>query len=200
MERTGQLAEGFVVDGNSCRYGMVRQEVSIILGILVICLSLVVSSLCAIHRRSVRVMVEADIQKLLRAGREFYSVYGVWPTTHGNEYGDFRYGGEVSNAEVLNVLRAVDAVGNMDHSVNPKRIHFSEFEFAGDGYSGLNAEGVLVDPWGYAYQIVMDTDLDGSCEIRNSVYGRRSGKGIVVWSMGADGVSGTRDDILSWEE
>ncbi len=100
----------------------------------------------------------------------------------------------------MNVLRAVAGPGNPGYSVNSKRIAFIEVREAEPGWSGLDQQGNFLDPWGQPYQIVLDTDLDNSCDISGSIYGRRIGEGMAVWSCGPDRESDTVDDVLSWEK
>jgi hypothetical protein len=130
---------------------------------------------------------------------DFHSEYGIWPSLYSGEYGDYRYGRSLSNALVINVLRGVAGPGNPQHAVNPRQIGFIEVAPAERGLSGLDSGGNFIDPWGVQYQIVLDTDLDESCDIEYSIYGYRQGQGAAIWSCGYDGISDTADDILSWE-
>lgn len=143
-------------------------------------------------------MVYRDLSRLIRAGESFFREYGIWPTPHSGQYGDFRYGRDFPNAFVINILRSVPGDGNAGHSVNSRRIVYLEASPCTPGVSGLNEAGSLLDPWGHPYQIVLDTDLDNSCQIENSIYGAMPGYGMVAWSCGPDRISDTEDDICSW--
>ncbi|MGD9873524.1 MAG: hypothetical protein AB7T27_04560 [Kiritimatiellia bacterium] len=143
-------------------------------------------------------MVRRDLRMLVRAGERCFREYGIWPSPHSGQYGDFRYGRDFPNAFVLNILRAVDGDGNTGHGVNTRRLVLISPGAAAPGVSGLNEAGSLVDPWGEPYQIVLDTDLDNSCQVENSVYGAMPGYGMVVWSCGPDRISDTEDDVCSW--
>jgi len=175
------------------------EELAIIAGILLLILALVGSSAWAYARHRRIALVKMDLQALRRACRNFYNEYGIWPTSHAGEYGDIRYGMGVPNAEVLNILRAKDAPGNEESSVNTKRIVFLEVQQFSLGWSGLDSGGEFLDPWGTPYQLVLDTDLDGKCRIEYSIYGTRADD-IAIWSCGRDGESDTEDDIVVWKQ
>ena len=182
----------------SKRRAPAREEVGVVVGLVLILVSIVVPGWFAYQTRERRMAARADIFTLLSAGRHFYEEYNVWPSEGSGRVRDPRYGEEVPNAEVINVLRAVSGPGNPGHSMNSKRIVFVEVPARVEGWSGLDEEGSFLDPWGTPYQISIDTDLDGSCDIADSIYARRIGEGMVVWSCGPDGVSDNTDDILSW--
>jgi hypothetical protein len=179
---------------------MSRSEWVILAGVLAVILSVSASGVAVVRRRHRHAMARADLSALLEAGNHFYDEYGIWPTEHSGEYGDYRYGRRLPNAEVVNVLRATDGPGNHGHVINPKRIVFFEVEPYRQGWSGLDRHGDFLDPWGQPYQLVLDTDLDSSCDIEYSIYGKQVGKGMVVWSCGPDRLSDTADDIVSWEK
>jgi hypothetical protein len=136
---------------------------------------------------------------MVRAGQRYYAEYGVWPAEGITEYRDLRFGEQTPNALMMNVLRALNARGNRDHSVNTKRIPFIDVREKSAQRSGLDAVGNFLDPWGQPYQAVLDSNLDNGCDIEDSIYGRRIGAGMVVWSYGPDREADSVDDILSWE-
>ncbi|MBN1270367.1 MAG: hypothetical protein JXB04_12320 [Kiritimatiellae bacterium] len=175
-----------------------RAELAVLLGVVVIVFSLAGSALTVLQRERRAATVRSDLRALLEAGRRFYAEYGAWPTAQAGDYGDCRYGRRIPNAEVMNALRAVDGPGNAGHALNTRRIVFFHGAAQGRRGAGLADTGDFLDPWGRPYQIVLDADLDNACDIEASIYGRRAGEGMVVWSCGPDRVSDTKDDILSW--
>lgn len=140
----------------------------------------------------------ADVFALRDAALAFFAEQGMWPTARRCEPFDCRFGREIPNAEVLNVLRAVSGPGNEGHALNRDRTVFLSWP-RDDAYAGrLDEAGNAVDPWGTAYQIVLDTDLNGVCAVEHSVYHGVVGEGAMVWSCGPDRRSDTPDDICSW--
>lgn len=182
------------------RQGLSRPETVLLLGLLVFVLSLVVPGwfMWVAHRRTA--MARADLKAVTEAARTFYAEYGTWPTALSGGLEDVRYGRDTPNREVINALRAQDAPGNLAHRVNKRKISFLEVPDYRPGWSGLDADGNLVDPWGQPYQMLLDASLDGICISPTTVYGRREGEGIMLWSCGPDGLSDTRDDLLSWQD
>ncbi len=173
-------------------------ELTIALGVLMIVAAIIWPASWAYRDQRRSRDVAADIRLLVLAGNRFFVEYGNWPTPHMGMDNDIRYGLDRRNDEVINILRALDAPGNPNHRLNPNRIVFIDPPPARRGYSGINEEGEFVDAWGSPFQIVLDTDMDNICNLRNSIYTRKSGAGIAVWSFGPDRKGDTPDDILSW--
>jgi len=148
------------------------------------------------HQRLV--MTRADLRTLVEAAQRFHREYDRWPGSRLATVADQRFGGRISNAEIMNILRAVDGPGNEQHAANDQQIVFIEAEAFRPGWSGLDPEGAFRDPWGTPYQMVFDSNYDQSCEIENSVYGRLIGQELALWSCGQDRMSDTPDDLLSW--
>ncbi|MBU0677798.1 MAG: hypothetical protein KJ626_06745 [Verrucomicrobia bacterium] len=181
------------------RFGAGPAEWLILTGVLVVLLSVTFPPLVAYRQAQMGLRVEMDFVRILSASHRFFDEYDYWPTEHTGKYGDYRYGYEESNAAVMNVLRSMDGEGNYDHATNPKQIVFIELGESGKNTSGLDGRGALVDPWGTEYQIVIDTDLNGSCNIDRSIYSVQYAESIVMWSCGPDRITDTADDILSWK-
>lgn len=144
-------------------------------------------------------MARHDITALQRAIVRYHREYGNWPAASDAQNLDIRFGGRRSNAEVIRVLRAEAGTGNPNHELNPQRMIFIEIEPHKEGFSGISPEGEFLDPWGMPYQIVLDTSYDNIVQVNNSVYGRVPGVGVLIWSLGPDRKSETRDDLLSWQ-
>ena len=178
--------------------GLSRPETLLVVGGILLVLSIVLPGWAFLRRRDRLAMVRADLSALIEASGRFYEEYGTWPASQGEETGDRRYGAALPNREVFNVLRALDAQGNVGHAVNTRRLVLFEAASFQRGLSGFNAEGDLLDPWGRPYQLVLDLDLNNVCEVPDSAYGRREGEGIMAWSCGPDGLSDNADDIRSW--
>lgn len=175
-----------------------KPECAILAGVALVAVSVLVPLGWSLHLARRAAIVRADMAALIEAGTRFYAEYGIWPATRQCDYGDCRFGGRFPNREVMNTLRSVAGEGNQDDGSNPHRIVFLDVPAAGRGRSGVNAEGDYVDPWGTPYQLVLDSDLNGVCDVIGTIYGVGIGGGIIAWSCGPDRVSETRDDILSW--
>ena len=178
---------------------MCLAEWLIVAGVITVIASVVGSVLAMSSRQARMAMVRADFDMVLEASNRFFAEYEHWPTAFLNDYGDTWYGTELrSNAEVINVLRAVSGPGNQGHRVNPNRIVYVDMADYAPGFSGLNGRGAFLDPWGTQYQIVIDTDVNGNCTVERSVHGFVEDEPVLVWTCGPDGRTDTQDDIVSW--
>ena len=180
--------------------GLSSPEVLLLLGAALLVVSLAVPGwFISVRRRSIA-MARADLRAVIQAAQTYFAEYGGWPTSLSGGLEDVRYGSDVPNCEVINVLRAQDAPGNLGHRVNTRKVSFLEVPEYRPGWSGLDRDGSLLDPWGRPYQVLLDASLDNVCRSPTTVYGRREGEGIMAWSCGPDGESDTRDDLRSWED
>ena len=180
------------------KFRLSRSEWLVLLGVLLFLLSSLGPGWWAWHRHQRLGMVHVDLRVLDEAAQRFNREYGVWPGGGENAAKDRRFGRELSNAQVLNVLRAVEGPGNPQHRGNDQQIVFIEVELHRPGWSGLDESGAFLDPWGTPYQMVFDSNFDNVCEVENSIYGRLIGQGLALWSCGPDRRSDTADDILAW--
>jgi len=177
-----------------------KSEGAILAGIAVILVSIVVPSFYAHRDYTLAMQAWIGIHALMDSGTRFSDEYGTWPTEKSIGYGDARFGrGADPNRKIISALRAVDGVGNRDHTINPRHIVFLEFSDYREGRAGIDEHGDFLDPWGTPYQIVMDTDLNGVCDVENSIYGSQIPHSMIVWSCGPDRQTDTEDDILSWK-
>lgn len=113
-----------------------------------------------------------EMNHIVAAIKAYYAEYSKMPTPDTNGYPDWTFGGKemVAVAKqqnvVMNILRCIDAQGNVGLTNNPRRIVFldvPESSLSGQDKSGLNyiqSEGYYLDPWGNPYIICMDTDYD----------------------------------------
>lgn len=176
-----------------------RNELMILAGIVIFTASATIPAFYRLRdhlrlRDTVRGM-----ERLLNAGARYKTEYGVWPTTRSRGEGDVRFGSErFPNREVLNALRAVEGEGNEEHVANPRRVIFLDWMENGVGAIRLSPEGDILDAWGMPYQIVLDTNLDGICDVTDSVYSGGIDGGMIIWSSGPDRKSDTMDDVRSW--
>ena len=114
-----------------------------------------------------------EMNHIIAAVKAYYAEYSKMPTPDTNGDADHTFGGkeDISKSSgrvkpqnvVMNILRDVDAQGNMNHTNNPRRIAFldapeSSLSDTDKGYD--LAEGYYLDPWGNPYIICMDTDYD----------------------------------------
>jgi hypothetical protein len=178
---------------------IIRPAGAIALGLIIILGSWIGPAIWKRRLQREQTNARAGGQALVQASRHFYADYGVWPTVRQCPPHDCRFGGDLRNGEVVNALRAVEGPGNENHAVNPNRTVYFNPPAYRPGRAGLDHRGDFLDSWGTSYQVVMDSNLSGICEVENSVYDGQIGVGVLVWSCGPDRRSDTPDDILSWK-
>lgn len=166
-------------------------------GISVIILTVVLAGTAMGSVRFRQERTRRAIRHLLNACAQYRMEYGHWPGTAQTKE-DIRFGlTPHPNRQLLNILRARDERGNRGHTENPHRTVFIKVESWRPGRPGIDSWGDMLDPWGSPFQIVVDGNLNGVCEITRSVYGNIEA-GIVVWSYGPDRRADTMDDLVSW--
>lgn len=175
-----------------------RSELLIIAGLILLLVSVIAPGWWAWKRHQRMVMVRADLRVLVDVLQRYHREYGSWPGALGNPAEDVRFGRTVSNAQVMNILRALDGPGNPQHHANEQQIVFLEVEPYAEGVSGLDIEGAFLDAWGTPYQMVFDANFDNACTVEQSIYGKLIGQGQAIWSCGPDRKSDTADDLLTW--
>jgi len=145
-------------------------------------------------------LTRSDLSALITASERFFLEYGTWPSPHMGQEDDMRYGRDTPNYYVMNILRAVDGPGNEGHRMNPNQILFIRLPPYRRGVSGISENGAFLDCWGQPYEIAIDTDLNNTVTMSQSIYRNQVGQGLVAWSGGPDRKLDTDQDVLSWEE
>ena len=181
------------------RFLISRSEWLLVAGALLLVLATVVPGWWAWRRYQRLAMARADVRVLVESMQRFHREYGTWPGAGSSAVADVRFGREISNAEVMNVLRAQEGPGNPGHAGNDQQIIFLEVESYRPGWSGVDRDGAFLDPWGMPYQMALDANYDNVCEVEQSSYGRLIGQGFAIWSYGPDRRSDTGDDLLGWK-
>jgi len=194
----GRLPGGVAVGRRKA--GVARAELLALTGLALIVLAAVVPSVMAARQRQRVARVREDFKALSLATQQYFREYLTLPSAHIGKGSDTRYGASIPNQELVGILRGQPTAGIPEVELNPNRVEFLFVPARKEGWSGLDESGQFLDPWGTPYQVVLDTDLDGSCEVANSIHGRHAGKELLVWSCGPDRRSDTPDDICSWRE
>jgi prepilin-type N-terminal cleavage/methylation domain-containing protein len=148
---------------------------------------------------------QTDVGAIVSAVKAYYTEYGIWPVVNsqqGQADQNFRYGDNISNADLFNVLRSINFGPNSGHALNTRRIVFFDAKTTTKVSAyGVGPDGVNRDPWGNPYIVVMDLNYDGNADF-GAPYGIQYGNNVAVVSRGPDGLlwsgTGKNDDILSF--
>jgi len=149
-------------------------------------------------------VAKSEVTQLVGSLNAYYTEYGHWPDFVGNG----KFLDAERNSQLIRLLTVQDIANN------PRGITYFEAppaRMSGNGLTnGITSEGVLVDPWGHPYRIILDADQSGAIA---SPYPKDPKPKIqahaIVWSLGKDGKQGApkdeqtsrgSDDIKSWKE
>jgi hypothetical protein len=144
--------------------------------------------------------VNLDVLQTIVALREAVQSYLV-------EYEHYPVGqGQTSNGDLQTTSRGLLLsllMGMNSEGLNKKKIVFCEFKMARKQRAGIWQDGnewVLCDFWGRAYEMILDTDSDGSVLNPDPNSPRRIlNHPIAIFSAGPDGDPATwADNIKSW--
>jgi hypothetical protein len=149
--------------------------------------------------REIRRMIHSDFIAIEEACVFYARAHQRWPAPRDVLY-DLRYGenADLPNAQLMNVLRAVDGPGNLGGILNPQQKVYLDLATAGNRRSGLTPGGEFVDPWGSPYQVILDLNNDNLCDIPETRFGSALGTRVAIWSYGPDRKPDTFDDRFSW--
>lgn len=171
-----------------------------IIGLVTLVVSVIWPAVSYARNRRMVSETRRAVRILLNAGARYRLEYGRWPGTASSPSADIRFGvGGSPNRRLLALLRGGSSMHPGFGLVgNPRGIVFWEPPNWRPGAVGVNEFGELLDPWGMPFQVVVDGDMNGMCDVPRSVYGQIEA-GMLVWSYGRDRRSDTSDDIRSWE-
>ncbi|MGA1194289.1 MAG: hypothetical protein ACO3ZG_07930 [Kiritimatiellia bacterium] len=180
--------------------GFARPEILFLFACLLIVLSLGVPVFLEWRDYQYSQKAYQELRIMLSAADQFHREYRLWPASARDARHDIRFGLQRENGDVIRTLAAMEGEGNEDNLTNPQRLNCFELTGVSDVFVELTLDprGNAIDPWGNPYQMVFDVNYDSICSIPESSYAAVVGEGVVMWSMGPDRRTGTRDDLRSW--
>lgn len=193
--------------------GFTLIELLTVIAIIAILMALLFPALKGVQEQAKRAQAKTTIVSIITAARGYYTEYGKQPIPNGDGTSDKTYlYSDTSIAQLYNILRSKDGDGNSSYVNNPRQIvflqgkdarNFTTPKTATDGFAN---DGVLYDPWGYSYEVILDGDYDGM--IANPYGSNNAGastlqQDVIALSIGKDGKLNTdykgSDDVISWQ-
>jgi prepilin-type N-terminal cleavage/methylation domain-containing protein len=182
-------------------------ELLVVIAIIAILIGLLFPAFRAVQDQAKRTQAKNDLTQIVNAVNAFYTDYGRYPLATDDST-------ITPSGALFNVLRAVDATNNPRQIVfiNPPYV---KNDTAGNRRSGVSpTDGQYYDPWGTPYVIKIDGNYDNQLANPYSLNAGPAtlGIGVIAWSFGADGQSGSvpgpaadknagnaADDVISWQ-
>ena len=174
-------------------------ELLVVIAIIAVLASAGFAAANAAIQKARKTTALATCTALESAVNNFYNDYGTMP-----EEGDADVTVQTdTDTGFLNVLLGED------DTVNPRGIRFLSVKEGKSNKNGLiyaaggNSIEGLYDPWGGAYFVRLDLDLDEKVTPNPTAGGttQLNGRRVAVWTNGADGVDGggkPTDDVKTW--
>ena len=210
-------------------------ELLVVIAIIAILIALFFPTFSGMYERAKKAQAKNDLTQIVTAVNAFYTEYGKYPisTTSDTTFGP---GGTANNA-LFNELQGCPTTGappptcSANSTLNTRQIVFISppaVKNPTNPRSGIATQaatincfpvavGEFVDPWGTPYDVDIDGDYNN--QISTNPYGPNNGAGpqpltigVIAWSLGSDGVLGTKttgctgnniftnsDDVISWQ-
>jgi prepilin-type N-terminal cleavage/methylation domain-containing protein len=213
-------------------------ELLVVIAIIAILIGLLFPAFKAVQNQARQTQAKNDLTQIVNAVNAFYTDYGKYPiTTSGTDVVYGLGGGGTANNALFNELQGCPTTGtppptcSANSTFNTRQIVFISppaVKTPTNPRSGIAtaaasincfsvAVGEFVDPWGTPYNVEIDGNYDN--QIAANPYGASGGAGpqpltigVIAWSLGADGVIGTKttgctgnssytnsDDVISWQ-
>ncbi|MBU1909358.1 MAG: type II secretion system GspH family protein [Verrucomicrobia bacterium] len=181
MNRTGTRRSGFTLI-----------ELLVVIAIIGILASIAMPMIGKAIQSAKKAQAAAEIKTIETAIKAYFNDYSKYPHNSGQQT-DYSYGVLAGNDNklLLNVLRAIDGVGNVNNVNNPRRIVYVEL-----AERAVDVEGNFIDPWQRQYEVTVDTAFDNDSK-NVPVNGTVANRPVVAWSRGQE-VDDPADNIKSW--
>ena len=128
------------------------------------------------------------VNGLKTAFKSYYTEYGRWPISDATP--NDIYSTDRNIISLLSGSNLTITVGNGTYAGNSRLIQFYDVN-----PRDTNSAGTFVDPWGNAYQFILDTTYANQVTVNSQVIGT----GIAVWSWGTAGSNNyTKANLTSW--
>jgi len=213
-------------------------ELLVVIGIIAILIGLLFPAFKAVQNQARQTQTKNDLTQIVTAVNAFYTDYGKYPTSQTTDY-VFGPGGGSANNVLFNELQGCPTTGtppptcSLLSTLNTRQIVFISppaVKNPANPRSGIATQAVtgtcsqqtaavgdFVDSWGTPYNVEIDGNYDN--QITTNPYGPTGGAGpqpltigVIAWSLGGDGVLGTKttgcsgnniytnsDDVISWQ-
>ena len=211
-------------------------ELLVVTAIIAILIGLLFPAFKAVQNQARQTQAKNDLTQIVNAVNAFYTDYGKYPIATSGADVIYGPGGTANNAlfkelQGCPTSGAVPPTCSGNSTLNTRQIVFISppaVKNPASPRSGIATQaatvncspaavGDYVDSWGTPYNVEIDGNYDN--QITTNPYGNNNGAGpqpltigVIAWSVGLDGVLGTKttgcagdniftnsDDVISWQ-
>jgi prepilin-type N-terminal cleavage/methylation domain-containing protein len=210
-------------------------ELLVVIAIIAILVGLLFPAFKAVQNQAKQAQAKNDLTQIVNAVNAFYTEYGKYPIATSGADVVYGPGGTANNAlfkelQGCPTSGAVPPTCSGNSTLNTRQIVFISppaVKTPASPRSGIATQvatvncfsaaiGDFVDPWGTPYNVEIDGNYDN--QITTNPYGVNGPGsqpltiGVIAWSLGSDGVAGTKtgtctgdnvytnsDDVISWQ-
>ena len=177
------------------RSGFTLIELLVVIAIIGMLAGILVPSVNGAFKAAAKRRALSQMKDLEGAFRTYFTEYNQFSPGWADK--DKAWGDD--NKEVINPLLAEDLKGDgsKNQGVNYKNLVFLEWDTKAK--NDYKAAGVLTDPWGTAYEILLDLNFDDRISKGTGTKQEKELRAKVgIQCAGPDKEWGTKDDIRTW--
>jgi len=156
------------------RTGFTLIEMLSVMAIIGLLAGILLTAVQSARQQAKKVKARHDVEQIATAWLAYLQEYRRFPSVSIQSMGS----------------NAVGILSGRSNPNNARGVVFLEL--------GANATN-YPDPWGKEYAVVLDSDYDNMVTNLPGVVGLAN-VSVAVWSAGRDGLSGTPDDVRSWQK
>jgi prepilin-type N-terminal cleavage/methylation domain-containing protein len=192
-------------------------ELLVVITIIAILVGLLFPAFKGVQNQARQTQAKNDLTQIVNAVNAFYTDYGKYPLATSGADVIYGPGGTAANNALFNELQGCPTTGALpptcsgNSTLNTRQIVFISppaVKSPTNPRSGIATQaatincfsvaiGDFVDPWGTPYNVEIDGDYNN--QITTNPYGNNNGAGpqpltigVIAWSLGLDGVRGTK--------
>ena len=178
-------------------------EMLVVITIVGILAALTGGAVTGVMKKAKKVKTQAALKDIVLGISNYRVEYNRFPLPQGQSSEDAIP--LSAGSAILKVL-----LGQNDGKMNPREIAYIEPPMAKNGAGGLSGSSgsyEFTDPWGTAYQVIMDANYDNKItnpdtQNEDSTISAGAAReivaGAVALSLGEDKKKNSKDDVVSW--